>query len=206
MTYTANLWIFLTLLFGIIIVPGMDMLLVLANAVTAGRRAGLAATAGIMTGGTAHTAFGAIGVGLISHVAPVVLAIILYVGAASMAWIGITLLRSSITVDGLGKARTRNLWMAFRQGALTNLLNPKAYLFVIAVYPQFLLPDYGPIWIQALVMGLMTLSMQFAIYGTLALAAGRGRQFLVSSPGITKLIGRGAGVLFIAIAIATVLR
>ena len=46
MTYSENLWLYFTLLFGIIIVPCMDMLFVLANSLTSGRRAGMAATAG----------------------------------------------------------------------------------------------------------------------------------------------------------------
>src|SRR5437899_11483956 len=48
MSYTENLWLFFILLFGIIAVPGMDMLFVLANALTGGGNRGLAATAGIM--------------------------------------------------------------------------------------------------------------------------------------------------------------
>ena len=205
-TYTANLWLFLTLLVGIIIVPGMDMLFVLANALTGGRKAGLAATAGIMAGCAAHTAFGAVGVGLISRIAPPVFTLLIYAGAAYMIWIGITLLRRSITVDGVGAVSRQPLWVTFRQGALTSLLNPKAYLFVLAVYPQFLLPQHGPIWLQALVMGAMTVLVQFAIYGGLGIAAGRSRKFLISSPRATSLIGRGAGVLFIATGVATAVR
>jgi len=206
MSYSANLWLFLTLLFGIIIVPGMDMMFVLANALTGGRKAGLAATAGIMTGGAAHTVFGAVGASLISKMPPQIFSGLLYAGAAYMMWIGITLLRSSIAVDSVGEAKTRSLWVAFRQGALTCLLNPKAYVFVLAVYPQFLLPLYGPIWLQALVMGVMTVLMQFAIYGGLAAAAGRSRAFLVANRGATKIIGRSAGALFIVVAVATALR
>ena len=206
MTYTATLWLFLTLLIGIIIVPGMDMLFVLANALTGGKKAGLAATAGIMTGGAAHTVFGAVGVGLIAHIAPPVFTLMLYAGAAYMVWIGITLLRRSITVDSVGAVTRQPLWVTFRQGALTCLLNPKAYLFVLAVYPRFLLPHHGPIWLQALVMGVMTVLVQLAIYGGLAVAAGRSRELLVSSPRATTLIGRGAGVLFIAIGVATAVR
>jgi threonine/homoserine/homoserine lactone efflux protein len=206
MTYTANLWLFLTLLFGILIVPGMDMMFVLANTLMGGRRAGLAATAGIMTGGAAHTVSGAIGAGLISHVSPTVFTALLYAGAAYMVWIGITLLRSSITIDGTVGVSTPSLWLAFRQGAVTCLLNPKAYLFVLAVYPQFLLPGYGPIWPQALAIGVMTVLMQFMIYEGLAVAAGPSREFLTSRPGMTRLIGRAAGGLFIAIAIMTTLR
>ncbi|WP_112664080.1 LysE family translocator [Microvirga flavescens] len=206
MSYGENLWLFTILLFGIIIVPGMDMLFVLANSLTGGRRSGFAATAGIMFGGAAHTLFGALGVGLLYRLAPSAFTALLFIGAAYMAWIGFTLLRSSITVETVGAAKARSLWVAFRQGAVTCLLNPKAYLFVLAVYPQFMLPQYGTIWTQALVMGLLTVLMQFGVYGGLALAAGSSRRFLVSRPRTTMLIGRAAGLLFIAIAAITVLR
>ena len=70
MSYTENIWIFFVLLLGIIMVPGMDMLFVLTNALTGGRRAGLSATFGIMAGGVVHTLFGAIGVGVLMKLAP----------------------------------------------------------------------------------------------------------------------------------------
>jgi threonine/homoserine/homoserine lactone efflux protein len=203
MSYSENLWLFLILLIGIIAVPGMDMFFVLTNALTGGRRAGLAATGGIMAGGAVHTLFGALGVGLIAATLPGFFTVLLFAGAAYMAWIGLTLLRSSITVDSIKGAASRSRLVAFRQGAITCLLNPKAYLFVMAVYPQFLKPAYGSLWPQALAMGAMTLLIQFAIYGGLALAAGRSRSFLTSSPRSTMLIGRGAGAIFIAVAALT---
>ncbi|MBB3149620.1 threonine/homoserine/homoserine lactone efflux protein [Phyllobacterium trifolii] len=51
-------------------------------------------------------------------------------------------------------------WQAFRLGAVTCLINPKAYLFMLAVYPQFLRPDFGPLAPQAAVMAAMTAGMQ----------------------------------------------
>jgi threonine/homoserine/homoserine lactone efflux protein len=199
MSYAENLWLFFLLLFGIIIVPGMDMLFVLTNSLTGGRRAGLSATSGIMAGGTAHTIIGVLGVGLLLKIAPSFFGLLLVAGAGYMAWIGITLLRS-ITVAAIGRHGSRSLWIAFRQGAVTCLLNPKAYLFTLAVYPQFLKPQYGPLWSQALVFGLMTVLTQLAIYGGLALAAGRSSDFLIASPRVTMLIGRIAGLFFIGIA------
>ncbi len=156
MSYTENLWLFFILLFGIIAVPGMDMLFVLANALTGGRDRGLAATGGIMLGGMVHTLNGAVGVGLLMHFVPILFKPLLIAGAAYMAFIGITLMRSSITVSDNAPAGSRTAWKAFRQGLVTCLINPKAYLFVLAVYPQFLKPAYGPIWMQATVMGLLT--------------------------------------------------
>ena len=93
MTYTDNLWLFLILLAGIIIVPGMDMLFVLANALTGGRRAGLAATSGIMAGGICHTLFGTVAVAALSRLVPALATTMILVGSAYMIWIGIRLLR-----------------------------------------------------------------------------------------------------------------
>ena len=74
---------------------------------------------------------------------------------------------------------------------------------MVAVYPQFMRAEYGPIWSQALVMGGLTFLMQFAIYGGLGLAAAGSRAFLVSSPDVTIWIGRSAGVVFIIAALLT---
>ncbi len=197
MTYTENIWLYTALLFGIIIVPGMDSLFVLANSLTGGRKLGLAAVAGIMLGGVFHTVFGAVGVGVILKLAPRLFTVMLVAGAGYMAWIGYTLVKSSIRVDAVGKATSRSLGVAFRQGAITCMLNPKAYLFVIAVYPQFIKPAYGPIWTQALVMGVLTAFMQFSIYGGLAVAAGKSRDLLIANPMTTMWIGRGVGLAFI---------
>jgi threonine/homoserine/homoserine lactone efflux protein len=203
MTYSDALWIYLVLVFGIIVVPGMDMLFVLANALTGGRRAGFAATGGIMAGGVAHTIFGATAVGVLTRLSPGLLSALVLVGATYMAWIGITLMRTAITVDAVGRANARSQSVAFRQGLVTCLLNPKAYLFTFSVFPQFIRQEYGPVWSQALVIGLITVLMQLTIYGGLALAAGRSRDFLVASPQITIWIGRGAGLLFLVVAVFT---
>ena len=203
MGYGEAFWIYLALLFGIIVVPGMDMFFVLTNALTRGRRAGFAAVGGIMVGGAVHTLFGALAVGVLTQLPSTLFQAMILVGAAYMGWIGYTLLRSSITVDSIGGASSRSDWVAFRQGLVTCLLNPKAYLFVLAVFPQFMRPEYGPIWSQALVMGVMTVAMQLLIYGGLAVAAGQGRDALVGHPEATIWIGRGAGALFAAAALFT---
>jgi threonine/homoserine/homoserine lactone efflux protein len=201
MTYGENLWLYSLLLFGIIVVPGMDMLFVLASALTGGRGAGLAATGGIMFGGAVHSLYGALGIGLLARFLPFLFNPLLVAGALYMVWIGVSLMRSSITVSEAGPSGSRSSLRAFRQGAVTCLINPKAYLFMLAVYPQFLKPAYGPIWIQGLVMGLMTIAMQFTIYGGLAVTASRSRRFLTGNPAATQWIGRLAGLLLVVVAV-----
>tara|TARA_R110002124_G_scaffold63350_13_gene173069 strand:- start:2209 stop:2853 length:645 start_codon:yes stop_codon:yes gene_type:complete len=203
MDYAQALWLYLALLLGIIALPGMDMFLIIANALTGGRRRGLATLAGVMLGGAVHTVFGTLAVGVLTHLPGGLYTVMIVAGAGYMAWIGWSLLGSSITVDHIGKGALRSDWSAFVQGAVTCLLNPKAYLFVLAVFPQFMRPQYGPLWSQALVLGLMTISTQFVIYGALALAAGRGRDALIGNPGVTIWFGRSAGLFFILAAAFT---
>lgn len=206
MAYSQNLWIFFVLVFGIIIVPGMDMFFVVANGLTGGRRRALAATSGVMLGGVFHTIFALICVGVLTTLPATVFTVILLAGAAYMAWIGWSLVRSSITVQSLGTSGAANLRTAFTQGFVTCVLNPKAYMFTLAVYPQFMLPKYGPIWAQAIAMGVITVVVQGTVYGGLGLAAAKSRDFLTGYPAVTIWIGRIAGALFLAVAAGTILR
>jgi len=204
MTYAQTLWLYTVLLFGIIIVPGMDMFFVMANGLSGGKSRGLAATFGVMAGGIYHTLFGAIAVGLLLSLAPQVLTTLLIASAAYMAWIGYTLIKSAITVDHINAANTKTLAAAFRQGFVTCILNPKAYMFVIAVYPAFIQARFGPVWPQAIVMGVLTAAMQFAIYGAVAVAAASGRDLLIRNPVATIWTGRALGAVFIIVALFTV--
>jgi threonine/homoserine/homoserine lactone efflux protein len=204
MTYAQNLWIFFALLFGIIIMPGMDMFFVMANSLTGGRRRGLIATAGLTLGGVFHTIFGAFFVGVLTKLAPFIITAILFAGAAYMLWIGFTLLKSSITVDEIGTTKVKSELATFRQGFITCVLNPKAYVFVLATYPVFIQARFGPVWPQALAMGLLTAITQFSVYGGLALAAAKSRELLISNPKVTIWIGRGAGMMFILVAFLTI--
>ena len=204
MTYAQNLWLYFVLLFGIIIVPGMDMFFVIANSLAGGWSRGLAATLGVNLGGIFHTIFGAFFVGIITQLAPQLITVILLASAAYMCWVGFTLVKSSITVDEIGAAPKRSIATAFAQGFITCVLNPKAYMFVLAVYPSFIQPRFGPVWAQALVMGVLTVVTQFTIYGGLGLAAAKARDFLTGSPKFTITIGRVCGLVFFAVAGFTV--
>jgi len=59
-------------------------------------------------------------------------------------------------------------------------------------------------WIQAVIMGAMTIVTQFAIYGGLAVTAGRSRNLLIANPRATALAGRAAGLLLVAVSAFTV--
>ncbi len=200
MTYLQSLGIFWVLIFGIIVIPGMDMLLVLSNTMARGLKSGFAALSGIIAGGAVHTIWGLLSVALILRLPPMLIPVMLTAGALYLAWIGWTLLNSAITVGEDAPDPSRR---AFRQGLVTCLLNPKAWVFVVSVFPQFVRPEFGPLWQQGVIAGLLVALTQLAVYGGIALAAGRVRRWMIRSPKATIWTGRITGAAFLIAAALT---
>ena len=208
MEYAAQLWLFFVLVFAVVILPGMDMAFVLGSSLVGGRRSGLFAVAGLVAAGACHVAAGALGIGVLLKLVPGALHAMLVLGALYVAWIGWSLLRSNTGFAGVGMPdagaqQLRTHRATFRQAAVTNLLNPKAYMFMLAVFPQFLRVEHGPVWQQALVLGAIIAGTQAGVYGALALAAGSARGWLGSRPSAGLALNRGVGLVLILAAAIT---
>jgi threonine/homoserine/homoserine lactone efflux protein len=202
----SELLLYFSLVFGIIVLPGMDMAFVMGNALVAGRRAGLRAVAGIIAGGLWHMAFGAAGVTLLLAGAPGLFRAMLLVGAAYVAWMGWTLLRSAGGLQLPQASGAAQGGAAFRGAVLTSLLNPKAYLFTLAVLPQFVRPERGAVWAQVAVLFVITAATQAGVYGTLALLAARSREWLGAHGRAAAHVARAVGALLLGVAVLTVLQ
>lgn len=213
MEQVSHLWLYFLMVFGIIVLPGMDMAFVLASTLTGGPKAGMFAVAGIVVGGVCHVAAGALGIGLLFRLVPGLVDVMLIAGAMYIAWIGVSLMRAaapdgagSDTESGTGNvamAATRSSWATFRQAAFTCLLNPKAYLFMLAIFPQFLRVEYGPVWIQAMALGAITALTQITVYGGLAFAAGSTRGWLAQRPAAAVWTARLVGGMLLVGALIT---
>jgi threonine/homoserine/homoserine lactone efflux protein len=203
MEQTSHLWMFFVLVFGVVLLPGLDMAFVMASALVGGRRAGLTATAGIVVGGICHVLMGALGIMAVLQLMPGLFNAMLMAGALYIAWIGISLLRSSVAFGEVPTQQSRSQGATFRQGLLTSLLNPKAYLFTLAIFPQFLKPEYGALWIQAVVLWMIIAITQIAIYGGMALAGDRVRAWLSTRPAANAWLARSVGGILIATALYT---
>jgi threonine/homoserine/homoserine lactone efflux protein len=195
--HTAHLWLFFVLVLGVVVLPGLDMAFVLASALVDGRRSGLAAVAGIVVGGICHVVMAAFGLSVLLAVWPAAFNVMLLAGAAYIAWIGWSLLRAGAAFDGVPATSSRAPVATFRRGLLTALLNPKAYVFMLAIFPQFLRREYGNWWLQVLVLGLIIAATQTMVYGALAIAADRSRDWLGAHPAANAAIGRTVGVVLL---------
>ncbi len=194
----ANLLLFFTLVFGIVILPGLDMAFILGNALVGGRSLGFAAILGIVAGGICHVTIGGLGIAAVLQLFPAAFSVLLFVGAAYMAWIGISLFRSGATLGAPEGEVVPSRVATFRRGALTNLLNPKAYAFMLAIFPQFVRPAYGPIAGQALQLGAIITATQLGVYGALVLSADRARGWLGRHPAMLRGVARAIGFLLVA--------
>ena len=202
MTHYAQLWLFFALVFGVVILPGLDMAYIMGSALSGGRRAGFAALGGVVVGGVCHVVMTGLGVSVLLRTVPGAFNALLITGALYIAWIGVSLLRSDAAFS-VAATGDRPLAAMFRQGMLTCLLNPKAYLFMLAIFPQFLRPQYGALLAQAAVMWLIIALNQVLVYGGLALAADRARQWLSREPAAGAFVARSVGVLLIGAAMFT---
>lgn len=125
--------------------PGPDFALVMKNSLSAGRRAGVYSAFGIALGIGVHVLYSIIGLAVVISQSIMLYNAIKLVGAAYLIYIGIKSLKSKKTQNEAIETTREELpaVKAFRQGFLTNILNPKATLFFLSLFTQVINPGTG---------------------------------------------------------------
>ncbi|MGH8049851.1 MAG: LysE family translocator [Arenimonas sp.] len=200
---TSHLWLFFVLVLGIIVMPGMDMAYVMASSLVGGRKAGFFAVAGIVLGGMLHVLMGVLGVGVLLKTFPQAFNSMLMAGSIYIAWIGWSLFRGARALDEVTKASPKTMRATFSRAFVTCLLNPKAYIFMLAIFPQFIRNEYGPLATQALVLGGIIVLNQIMVYGAIVLGAHNARICLSTNKIGQVWLGRAMGVVLVLAAIWT---
>jgi len=158
MAGTQHLWLFIVSGLLLNITPGPDSLFIMARSATQGWRAGFVACWGVGCGVFVHVSAAALGLSALLATSATAFTVVKVIGAAYLVWIGIGMLRQRAR-DGVPVAveeaaprviRYRDI---FRQGFLTNALNPKVALFFLAFVPQFIAPDAASKPLAFIVLG-----------------------------------------------------
>jgi threonine/homoserine/homoserine lactone efflux protein len=193
-----SLLLFMAAALALNLTPGPDMLYVAARSAGEGREAGIASSLGIAAGLFVHIALIALGLAALLAAVPVANTVLRLAGAAYLIYLGIrALLRpGGMTVRGV---RPAGLFAAFRQGMITNVLNPKIALFFLAFLPQFVDAERGSAALQVVVLGVL-----FNISGTIvniavALLVSRAAIHIARNERIGRAIQRITGSLLIAL-------
>lgn len=153
--------------------PGPDMLLIASRSASQGRKAGFATLAGIQLGTYCHALAAAFGLAQLFVHAPLAYDAVRIAGAAYLFYLAWTTLRSRSVLSVPGAAGAQSMPRIVAQGLLTNLLNPKMALFVLALFPQFVHPSAGPVSLQIMVLATLLNAIGLLINGAIILAASR---------------------------------
>lgn len=193
----------------IIAIPGPDMLLSLSRGLTQGRGAGFAHAFGVGLGIMAHSLLAALGVSALLTASETAFWVMKLVGGAYLIYLGVQQWRS-VTSATLLNAPKAPLKVIFWRGILSNLLNPKVALFVLAFVPQFVRagdganPASSPL-VQMLLLGAIFSVLTIIAYGALGAAAGSVSRWLASHPAYLRGVNRGSAGLFVASGAAVLL-
>lgn len=182
--------------------PGVDMLFTVSRTLTGGVRSGLAAAAGICAGCVVHALLAAFGLAALLAVSSWAFVALKWAGAAYLAWMALGMLRAAARPGEPGAAArgtTTSAWAVFRQGLLTNVLNPKVALFFLAFLPQFIEPTAAHKTLAFGVLGAWMVVQGALFLLALVLVTARLRR-LSDSAGLARWLHALGGVLFLGLA------
>jgi threonine/homoserine/homoserine lactone efflux protein len=161
------------------ITPGPNMTYLAALSLSSGPRTGLAAVAGIALGLSAYGIIATFGLAATINDSPLLFGILRWAGVLYLLWLAWETWTGAS--EAVSEASHERPWAAFRRGLITNLLNPKAAVFYIAVLPEFIRSDAGSVARQTLALSLIYVAIATLIHATIVLLAGSLQSTIVSA-------------------------
>ncbi|WP_374626581.1 leucine efflux protein LeuE [Pandoraea sp.] len=203
----VNLWTYLAGVVVIILLPGPNSLYVLSVAAQRGVRQGYAGACGVFLGDTILMTLAAAGVASLLHAQPALFFVVKSLGAAYLCWMGLNMLRGA-----LAKARTAQTHSGaavappkpvdadhpFKRALFISLLNPKAILFCVSFFIQFVDPAYAYPAVSFAVLGVIVQTCSFLYLSTLILAGYRLAEHFRQRRRLSAGATGGVGVLFVS--------
>ena len=190
----TDLWTYVIGAFGIILLPGPNSLFILSVATARGVKAGFQGALGVFLGDTVLLALVGLGAAGLLRTTPALFMVVKYAGAAYLSWVGVQLLLAAAKKWRSADLPTQTLpeipaHMAhpFKRALLVSLLNPKAILFLLSFFVQFIDPAYETpvvpfLILSSIVMGFSALYLSVLIFAGARLAQGfRARSKLAAS-------------------------
>lgn len=183
------------------ITPGPNMTYLAALSLSNGMRTGFAAVAGIALGLLAYGVIAALGLAAMIDSSPLLYGVLRWTGVVYLLWLAWESWASEreAAPEAIG-GEDGGPGLAFRRGLITNLLNPKAAVFYVAVLPEFVQVDGGPVVLQTLLLSVVYVAIATSIHSTIVGLAGT-LQSTVATAGRRRTIRRGFALVLVSIAI-----
>lgn len=174
--------------------PGPDLVMAVRNSIQFSRRAGILTAIGFAGGVGVHVTYCLMGLATVITESIVIFNILKFVGAAYLFYVGISALRSKgFTIDDASltsEQKTMSDWKALQSGFITNLFNPKATLFFLALFTQILDPHI-PLWASAIygTTCIIMTGIWFSIVATILTTPAIRARFIKYSKWIDRVCG-----------------
>ncbi|MBW8759098.1 MAG: LysE family translocator [Burkholderiales bacterium] len=206
MAGTQHLWLFIVSGLLLNITPGPDSLFIMARSASQGWRAGLVACWGVGAGVCVHVLAAALGLSALLATSAMAFSVVKIAGAAYLVWIGIGMLRARQAAGAAAAprdaaARVMAYGQIFRQGFLTNVLNPKVALFFLAFVPQFIAPDAASKPLAFLLLGAIFDFNGMLWCHALALCTAFASHKLDVGTAAERWLNRAIGAMFVALGV-----
>ncbi|MFE2988316.1 leucine efflux protein LeuE [Streptomyces sp. NPDC059262] len=206
-----NLPTYLAGLVLIVLLPGPNSLYVLSVAARKGIRTGYAAAAGVFTGDTVLMTLAALGAASVLQTTPVLFLVVKYAGAGYLTWMAIGMIRSARALwkqRGESAVETEAEPVAgsgdehpYRRALIVSLFNPKAILFLISFFVQFVDPGYAYPALSFVVLGGLLQILSFLYLSTLIFSGTRLADAFRRRKRLSAGATTAAGVLFLGFAV-----
>jgi leucine efflux protein len=202
----VNLWTYLAGVVVVILLPGPNSLYVLSVAAQRGVRQGYAGACGVFLGDTVLMTLAAAGVASLLHAQPALFFVVKYLGAAYLCWMGLNMLRGALANARAEQADAGVAVAApkpvdadhpFKRALFISLLNPKAILFCVSFFIQFVDPGYAYPAVSFAVLGAIVQTCSFLYLSTLILAGYRLAEHFRQRRRLSAGATGGVGALFV---------
>ncbi len=178
--------LFVAAAFLLSITPGPGIFYVLARSLAGGRKEGSISSLGTFAGGLVHVIAAALGISAILAASAVAFNVVKYAGACYLIFLGVRMIQTRSVQMNHGSSVARAASDAFKQGIWTEVLNPKTALFFLAFIPQFVSPTRGHVFLQFLLLGMISVTLNTCADLTVAFFAGLIRERLRSNVVLQK--------------------
>lgn len=200
----TDLWTYVVGAVGIILLPGPNSLFILSVATVRGVRPAYRGAFGVFLGDIVLLALVGLGAAGLMRNYPELFMVVKYAGAVYLAWVGIQLVRSALATarhpveKPVGEAQLpAHLAHPFRRALLISLLNPKAILFLLSFFVQFIDPAYPEPWVPFLILSAIVMACSAVYLSCLIFAGARLAAVFRRRPGLSAGLSSAVGALFV---------
>ena len=200
----TDLWTYVVGAVGIILLPGPNSLFILSVATARGVRPAYRGAFGVFLGDIVLLALVGLGAAGLMRSYPELFMVVKYAGAVYLAWVGIQLVRSAlVTARGAVDQPVDEAQLPthparpFRRALLISLLNPKAILFLLSFFVQFIDPAYPEPWVPFLILSAIVMACSAVYLSCLIFAGARLTTLFRRRPVFSAGLSSAVGALFV---------